>query len=98
MEKMYALNFTNNGNGMDSRPYGSTIAVSTDIEKLKAKMQECIEEDCLVSDEIVGFDGDEYAYNFQVYRKSDDGLFADLESKLDFELTISYVIQEVEVL
>lgn len=98
MEKMYALNFTNNGNGMDSRPYGSTIAVSTDIEKLKAKMQECIEEDCLNSDEIENFDSDEYAYNFQVYRESGDGLFADLESKLDFELTISYSIQEVEVL
>jgi hypothetical protein len=101
MEKtMYALNFTNNGDGVDSRPFGSTIAVSTDVEKLKAKMQECIEEDCLNTDEMEDFDGDEYAHNFQIYRESynDDYVSVDLESKLDFELTISYTIQKVDVL
>lgn len=98
MKKMYALNFTNNGNGMDSRPYGVTIAVSTDVEKLKAKMQECVEEDCLDSDEIEDFDGNEYAHNFQIYRKSGDGMSVELESKLDIELTVTYEIQEVEVL
>jgi hypothetical protein len=98
MKKMYALTFTNNGNGMDSRPYGATIAVSTDVEKLKAKMQECVEEDCLDTDEIEDFDGNEYDHNFQIYRESSDGMSIELESKLDFELTLSYEIQEVDVL
>ncbi len=100
MKKMYALNFTNNGNGMDCRPYSSTIAVSTDVEKLKAKMQECIEEDCLDTDKIEDFDGDKYAHNFRIYQESTDGMymFVELESKLDIELTITYEIQEVEVL
>ena len=98
MKKMYALNFTNNGNGADSRPFGVTIAVSTDVEKLKAKMQECVEEDCLDTDEIEDFDGNEYAHNFQIYRESGDGMSVELESKLDFELTLTYEIEEVEVL
>ena len=98
MKKMYALNFTNNGNGMDSRPYGATIAVSTDVEKLKAKMQECVADDCLDTDDIEDFDGNEYAHNFQIYRESGDGMSVDLESKLDFELTLTYEIHEVEVL
>lgn len=98
MKKMYALNFTNNGNGMDSRPYGVTIAVSTDVEKLKAKLQECVEDDCLDTDEIEDFDGNEFAHNFKIYRESGDGMSVDLESKLDFELTLTYEIQEVEVL
>jgi hypothetical protein len=98
MKKMYALTFTNNGNGMDSRPYGATIAVSTDVEKLKAKMQECVEEDCLDTDEIEDFDGNEYAHNFEIYRESSDGMSIELESKLDIELTLTYEIEEVEVL
>lgn len=98
MKKMYALTFTNNGNGMDSRPYGVTIAVSTDADKLKAKMQECVKDDCLDTDEIEDFDGNEYAHNFQIYRESEDGMSIELESKLDFELTLTYEIAEVEVL
>lgn len=98
MKKMYVLNFTNNGNGMDCRPYSSTIAVSTDVEKLKARMQECVEQDCFNTDEIEGFEGDEYAFNFRIYRESDDGMSVELESKLDFELTTTYEIQEVKVL
>ena len=98
METMYALNFTNNGNGLDSRPYGVTLAVSTDVEKLKARMQEYIEQDCLDTNEIEDFDVNEYAHNFRVYRKSDDGMSVELESKLDIELTVTYKIQEVEVL
>ena len=98
MKRMYALNFTHNGNGMDTRPYGVTIAVSTDVEKLKARMQEYIEQDCLDTNEIEDFDANEYAHNYQVYRKSDDGMSVELESKLDIELTVTYEIQEVEVL
>ena len=98
MEKMYALNFTHNGNGMDSRPYGVTLVVSTDVEKLKARMQEYIEQDCLEVDDSKDIDANEYAHNFQVYRKSDDGMSVELESKLDYELAITYEIQEVEVL
>ena len=98
MEKMYALNFTNNGNGMDSRPYGSTIAVSTDIEKLKAEMNKYIEQDCRETDD--DFDGNEYAHNFQICREYDNGDNVEvvLESKLDSELTATYLIHEVEVL
>lgn len=100
MRKMYALNFTNNGNGMDCRPYSSTIAVSTDVEKLKARMQECVEQDCVDTNEIENFEGDVYAHNFRIYQESTDGMcvFVELESKLDIELTITYEIQEVEVL
>ena len=98
MKTMYALTFTNRGNGADTLAYGSTIAVSTDVEKLKARMQECIEEDCIDTDEIEDFDSDEYAHNFQIYRKSADGMSVMLESKLDYELTITYKIQEVDVL
>lgn len=98
MKKMYALNFTHNGNGMDTIPYGVTLVVSTDVEKLKARMQEYIEQDCLEVDGTKEFDVNEYAHNFQVYRKSDDGMSVELESKLDYELTITYEIQEVEVL
>ena len=98
METMYALNFTNNGNGLDSRPYGVTLAVSTDVEKLKARMQEYIEQDCLDTNEVEDFDVNEYAHNFRVYRKSDDDMSVELESKLDIELTVTYEIQEVEVL
>lgn len=98
MKKMYALNYTNNGNGMDSRPYGSTIAVSTDIMKLRAEMQKCIEVDCLETDD--DFEGDEYAHNFQISQEYEDGYNVEvvLESKLDEELTATYLIHEVEVL
>ena len=98
METMYALNFTNNGNGLDSHPYGVTLAVSTDVEKLKARMQEFIEQDCLDTNEIEDFDANEYTHNFRVYRKCDDGMSVELESKLDIKLTVTYKIQEVEVL
>ena len=98
MRKIYVLNFTNNGNGMDCRPYSSTIAVSTDVEKLKARMQECVEQDCFDTNEIEDFEGDVYAHNFRVYRESEDGMSVELESKLDIELTITYEIQEVKVL
>lgn len=98
MKKMYALNFTNNGNGMDSAPYGSTIAVSTDIEKLKAKMQECIEQNCIETPEDLN--GEEYYHNFQIYQEyeSDNNIEVILESKLDEGLTVTYLIHEVEVL
>lgn len=98
MKKMYALNYTNNGNGLDSRPYGSTIAVSTDIEKLRAEMQRCLEIDCAETDE--DFEGDEYAHNFQIYQEyyNGDNIEVKLESKLDIELTATYLIHEVEIL
>ena len=52
MEKktMYALTFCYeacNGN----EPYASTIAISDDIEKLKEKMNRCVEEDCRIDEE-----------------------------------------------
>ena len=100
METMYALNFTNNGNGLDSRPYGVTLAVSTDVEKLKARMQEFIEQDCLDTNEIEDFDANEYAHNFQIYQEYyiGDNVEVILENKLDIELTVTYLIHEVEVL
>jgi hypothetical protein len=54
-------------------------------------MRECVEEDCLDVE-------DDYAHNFQIYRESDDGMSVELESKLDEELTVTYEIQEVDVL
>ena len=98
MKKMYALNYTNNGNGLDCRPYGSTIAVSTDIEKLRAEMQKWIEVACVETDD--DFEGDKYDHNFQIYQEYDNGNNVEviLESKLDSELTETYLIHEVEVL
>ena len=98
MKKMYALNYTNNGNGLDSRPYGSTIAVSTDIEKLRAEMQKCLEIDCAETDE--DFEGDEYAHNFYIDKEYDNGNNVEVElvSNLDSELTATYLIHEVDVL
>lgn len=42
---MFALTYCFEGVD-DNYPYACTIAVSEDIEKLRAEMEKCIEEDC----------------------------------------------------
>ena len=44
--KMYALTYLYGGDGYDDNPSASTIAVSTNIETLRAEMRKCIEQDC----------------------------------------------------
>ena len=44
-KKMFALTYCYEGTD-NTNPYGTTIAVSTDIEKLKAEMEKCVDEDC----------------------------------------------------
>lgn len=92
---MYALNFTYEGYD-DCTPYSVTIAVSEDIEKLRSKMAECIEEDCIEPNE--DDDEDEYddSINYEVVRKSkDDALLNHRELG---DLFTRYRIHQVEVL
>lgn len=61
---MYSLTYcyeATDGNA----PYAATIAVSEDIDKLIAKMDECVKQDCVIDEE------DEWneECNFRVYRK-----------------------------
>ena len=47
---MHALTYCYEGYN-DSYPYACTIAVSEDIDALKAKMKECVDEDCEIDEE-----------------------------------------------
>ena len=67
--KMFALTYCYEGTD-NTNPYGITIAVSTDIEKLKAEMEKCVDEDCKIDED------DEWAddKNFVVYARYDNGI------------------------
>lgn len=91
---MYALNFTYEGYD-DCTPYSVTIAVSEDIEKLRSKMTECIEEDCREPNE----DDDDMcddSINYEVVRKSEDDAL--LNHREFGDLFTRYRIHQVEVL
>ena len=47
---MFALTYCYEGSD-NTNPYGVTIAVSTDIEKLKAEMEKCADEDCEIDED-----------------------------------------------
>jgi hypothetical protein len=90
---MYALNFTYEGYD-DCIPYSVTIAVSEDVEKLRSKMAECIEDDCREPNE----DEDKYddSINYEVVRKSEDNAL--LNHREFGDLYTRYGIHQVEVL
>ena len=90
---MHALTFCYEGYD-DCTPYACTIAVSEDLEKLKAEMEKCIEEDCREPNE------DEEMYddsiNYEVVRKSEDDAL--LNHRELGDLYTRYRIHQVEVL
>lgn len=92
---MYALNFTYEGYD-GCIPYSVTIAVSEDVEKLRSKMVECIEEDCREPNEDDDEDVDDDSINYEVVRKSEDDAL--LNHRELGDLYTRYRIHQVEVL
>ena len=90
---MYALTYCFEGVD-DMIAYGSTIAVSKDIEKLRKKMEECIAEDCVCPED----EDDQYStdQNYEVYDKFQD--IAHLSHRVYKRLCATYKITKVEVL
>lgn len=104
MEKtMYALTYLYAGSG-DDYPSASTLAVSTDIDKLRAEMRKCIEQDCEIPtlEEAEGDEDvlDELCWesdrNYSVYRDYED--LVELEHNKDSERWARYEIHIVDVL
>lgn len=102
-ETMYALTYLYAGNG-DDYPSANTLAVSTDIDKLRVEMRKCIEQDCVIPtlEEAEGDEDvlDELCWetdrNYSVYR--DYGDLVELEHNKDSERWARYEICVVEVL
>jgi hypothetical protein len=96
MEKtMYALTYCFEGTDQNA-PYGTTIAVSYDIEKLREEMMRCVEEDCSPSGDGDEFDGCDDSRNFEAYSKCD--MMVKLTHKFIPFLHAIYRITEVDVL
>ena len=92
MKRMYALTYCFEGVD-DSYPYATTIAVSEDEEKLRKKMEECVEEDCTEpTDEDDAWDTDG---NYQIV--SNYGSEVNLQHRKYINLYASYKIQVVDV-
>ena len=78
----------------DNYPYASAIAVSEDKEKLRAKMMECVEEDCTEpTDEDDAWDTD---CNFQIV--SNYGGEVTLQHRKNINLYARYRIQHTEMI
>ena len=92
---MYALTYCYEGYDMNS-PSATTIAVSEDIEKLRAEMEKCIEEDTREPNEEDGEDEWQDDINYKVYKKYDDEVY--LQHKKNINLYTSYKIHHVNVL
>lgn len=90
-KKMYALTYCYEGVD-NTAPYGATLAVSTDIEKLKAEMEKCVDEDCEIDED------DEWAddKNYIAYRKYDTEIA--LQHRKNINLYAKYTIRSVDVL
>lgn len=89
---MYALTYCFDGVDYNS-PYACTIAVSMDKEKLRKKMEECVEEDCTEpTDEDDAWDTD---CNYQIVNNY--GSEVVLQHRKDINLYAKYKIQIVEV-
>lgn len=85
---MYALVYCFEGVD-DNCPYASVIAVSKDMEKLRKKMMECVEEDCTEpTDEDDVWDTD---CNYQIF--SNYGSEVTLQHKKHINLYATYKIQ-----
>ena len=94
-KKMFALTYCYEGYDMNT-PYSCTIAVSEDIEKLRAKMEICIEEDTREPNKEDGEDEWQDDINFKVYSRCDNEVF--LQHKKNINLNASYKIHRVIVL
>lgn len=92
-KKMHALTFCYEGYD-DCSPYAVTIAVSEDVERLRAKMLECIAEDTREPNE----DEDEYddSINYEIDKQSKNEVLLNHRELCD--LYTSYKIHEVNVL
>ena len=92
MEKnIYALTFCYDGSD-NSVPYASTVAVSEDIDKLREKMAQCVEEDTRVDEEDEWTD----TCNYVAEKVSID--CAILHHKYYSDLYTRYSIQKAEVI
>ena len=89
---MYALVYCFEGVD-DNCPYATTIAVSEDMEKLRKKMEECVEVDCTEPiDENCAWDTD---YNYRIVRKCGSEVL--LQHRKNINLYAAYKIHSVEV-
>lgn len=90
---MYALTYCFEGVD-DNRPFTCAIAVSEDIEKLRKKMMECVEEDCTEpTDKDDAWDTD---CNYQVISKYSNEVI--LQHRKYINLYTAYKIHIVEVI
>lgn len=89
--EMYALTYCYEGTD-NNVPYATTIAVSTDIEKLKAEMNRCVDDDCKIDED------DEWAddKNYIAYFKSDR--IVKLQHRKNTNLYAVYSIHSVDCL
>lgn len=90
-KKMFALTYCYEGTD-NTHPYGITIAVSTDIEKLKNEMIKCVDEDCQIDND------DEWSTekNFTIYNKYD--IEITLQHRKNINLYATYKIHSVNCL
>lgn len=94
-KEMFALTYCYEG--VDNNiPYACTIAVSEDIEKLRAEMEKCIEEDTREPNEEDGENEWQDDINYQVFKKCGDDVV--LQHKKNINLYASYKIHRVNVL
>lgn len=89
--KIFALTYCYEGTD-NTTPYGVTLAVSTDIEKLKAEMEKCIAEDCEI-DEENEWDDDK---NFVEFIRC--GTEIVLQHRKNINLYAKYTIRTADVL
>lgn len=92
MEKnIYALTFCYDGSD-NTVPYASTVAVSEDIDKLREKMAQCVEEDTRVDEEDKWTD----TCNYVAEKVSKNSVV--LHHRNDTNLYTRYSIEIVEVI
>lgn len=92
---MFALTYCFEGVD-DNYPYACTIAVSEDIEKLRAEMEKCIEEDTREPNEEDGENEWQDDINYQVFFKCGNNVV--LQHKKSNNLYANYKIHRVNVL
>lgn len=94
-KKMYALTYCFEGVD-DNAPYACTIAVSEDIEKLRAEMEKCIGEDTREPNEEDGESEWDDDINYNVYNRCGDDVY--LQHRKHINLYANYKIHFVNVL
>jgi hypothetical protein len=90
-KKMYALTYCYGGTD-NTNQFATTIAVSTDIKKLKAEMEKCVAEDCEIDEDDVWSDDK----NYIVYSKYDTEVT--LQHRENTNLYTTYNIHSVDYL